>query len=863
MALYHDYGRISIEEAHQAIAKAGGKPSRIKNGHFSFNSRLCHPGGDNPAGCWAKEKDGQARLICHKCKKKADAQIRQMVGLPEWKPGYTADKPGYAGKVERKDWEYNNPSTGEVAIQRITYYPEGAGKCPHPENCPKGKAGRRCKHPYIKRDKEFDGKPIDGFSLRFHAADNQTHPFLTICEGQDAADKAAAAGYPGLSYIGGSENAGKADYMVCQGQRIAIIPDNDVPGTVAALTAAVKALEAGATGIHILDPVNVEKGADLSDVSPNQRQFILSRVAQQSADQWITDISPLRLKLALAIKEREIGRLSAQDGRVLIPSHRAQDFREHQRKVWKAMVRWNKLLASKSLPPLIYRNEWTPVEVAQGDDGLHIRRLDSSAGIRGPSAEAILWHRGFAENVIAPESDPETEALAVTAYRPSAFGRIVRRTDKKGNVALVEQKPVHHFPDDSTLGSMIAAPSPAIPHLKTIVTFPYVHNGGMVSTEGYNPKSEVYLAMGGLELKPMTPAEGAKAWRHLLQDFAFATDADFASAVALAITPIIHEYTKTAPATLITKPAPRTGASLLASIIAYIITGREPEPTIYETNRENMKKSVMSLLMEGKPIAYLDNVVDRLDDPSVNAVLTTTRFSMRELGTNKRDISAATTGTTWVVTGNRVTVGADFAGRALVCELNAQTDKPGERTGPMHGQRAGQNWAIPNIKAHVEKHRGFYLSGLVGMVAGWLKAGRPAPRFPAPGLGGFEEWLDVTSGVLAHAGINGLLENREQFVISADEESADIQRFVQKWWDKHQGNPILPTELETLNSEDGGGHILDAFGSKAISGYLTRRAEKQTLEMEDGTLVCLMRGEPKNKSSAKPWVLAAKKTQLV
>ena len=48
---------FSLEEAHAAATTAGFKPSRLgSRGRFSFNSRACHIGGDNPTGCWADDK---------------------------------------------------------------------------------------------------------------------------------------------------------------------------------------------------------------------------------------------------------------------------------------------------------------------------------------------------------------------------------------------------------------------------------------------------------------------------------------------------------------------------------------------------------------------------------------------------------------------------------------------------------------------------------------------------------------------------------------------------------------------------------------------------------------------------------------
>ena len=57
---------FTLEEAHVAATAAGFKPARLSNpGRFSFNSRACHVGGDNPKRCWATERDGRVYFHCH------------------------------------------------------------------------------------------------------------------------------------------------------------------------------------------------------------------------------------------------------------------------------------------------------------------------------------------------------------------------------------------------------------------------------------------------------------------------------------------------------------------------------------------------------------------------------------------------------------------------------------------------------------------------------------------------------------------------------------------------------------------------------------------------------------------------------
>ena len=857
-------GRLTMAEAHRAVARGGGKPSRLNDRKFTFSSKVCH-GGNSPAGCWAQPNDqGEARFFCHRCKGAADGAVRALLGLPPWQPAYTQDKPGYRGEREILSWQYHNAATGETLKQVIDFRP--AGNCQDPA-CPDGVNGKRCKHPYYVRDPQWDGQPIAGFALHCHSAAGQKPDFLTLCEGQTAADRVAEAGYTALSYIGGAGGAGFADYSCCLGQYLAIAPDNDLPGEIAALDAAVAALDAGALGIYILPPVTLLPGADLADISPGERMAVLGRINRWDTP-WRADRPRLALELAVTRFRHEIWTLTRQDGRRMLSASTYQDFSQHIQSAWEYIGDWNTRLMAQGHSPRIYRNEHSAVEVTDSDSGPRIRRLETAAYLRLPTAEAILWNQGYQGVQVAETADPEQAAAALRALTPLPHSRISFHMDGNGVETLQYSMPKAIYPGDQLLSSMAKSPDFSLPHMQGISRCPYIYRGRMILEEGYHPKSEVYMNLVGAEILPMTLAQAVGHWRALLQDFPFKSDADLAAAMAYALTPLVRHHVRKAPSFLFNKPASRTGASLLVSLIVSIITGQPSKPNLIPANREEFRKEIMSILYNGNPMPVLDNVEDKLDDPTLAMAITTETAKGRILGRTE-EVELSSINATWAATGNKLAVGTDFIGRSVVCNLDARVAIPGERTGPTIGDRAGQNWAFPFITDHALENRSIYLSALVAIIQSWIDAKYPKPQWSPPALGGFEKWMEWVPGCLAHAGFKDLLENKEEFAAEADLESSEAAQLVQLWWDTHRDNPTTVQQMFGLAGYEQVGEDtelivnLDRPSPKAMGAFLRKKVKGMVFELEDSTTVYAQSLRPRSHREAGRWQLIEQHSNLI
>lgn len=804
---------LTLSEAHNAVAQHGGKPSRIAKGRFSFSNVLCH-GGNSPAGSWAGEKDGRITFHCVHCPfPGSDRQIRMAIGLPPWEPpGNDENKPGYLEREVRR-WEYHNPTTGETMNAGIRYYPDSVP-------CPTGQhpVGRRCKHAFTERKAEFERKPIDGFLLHHHRpldTEAATTRPAVIVEGQDTADKVAEVGFDAYSYLNGCKNAAKADYSPLAGRDALIHPDNDFPGAKAALEAAIAALDAGAKTVRVLPPVTFKPGADLADVGAELREELLS-----AAGQPIHSREHAGYLLAIQAVEVETARIDGHSPRAgLLDVNPNHHFDEHSGQAWAFIQERNRRSQAKGNPPFMYQYNELPCKVEPDvSGGFKPLLLDDADNMYAPAAESIFWHKGWASDVVwsgwEPFTDPgisNARRQAVERVTPKELGYFADAIDKDGAPALEYRYPSPHYPNRSLVRAMSKRPSPALPLLKSIVSYPVLHNGQLLTRDGYHADSGLYLDLGGVEIDAtLTPAQGVAIWRDLTIDFCFAGDADFAGLLAYALTPLVHNAVELAPAALFNKTQPRTGATLLSQIVSIVIIGKDPCFITYTPDEADLEKKFCSALLAGNILCRMDNVAIPVNSALFHSLLTAPVVQFRLLGQN-RYIDIDVRNVSWCLTGNSIQIGKEMLERSHLINLDAQTPEPGNRSGPTTGPRKGEaGWKHPQVVKFARDNRSRLLSALCAILQGWIDAGRPAPTEPPP-LGGFESWINTIGGALEHAGVAGFMQNRQLFAINTDGEGQDIANFVEVWWEKWNNRRMKAGELRELafGLDEGAEELID------------------------------------------------------
>jgi len=121
------------------------------------------------------------------------------------------------------------------------------------------------------------------------------------------------------------------------------------------------------------------------------------------------------------------------------------------------------------------------------------------------------------------------------------------------------------------------------------------------------------------------------------------------------IEPVVRELIGSCtPLYLCDKPAPGTGASLIADLLATIATGGRPFLMAPCEDEDEWRKRITSTLLDGPAVVVIDNLRRRLDSAALSAALTTQVWSDRILGQSR--VASLPVTCTWLATANNAQV---------------------------------------------------------------------------------------------------------------------------------------------------------------------------------------------------------------
>lgn len=336
-----------------------------------------------------------------------------------------------------------------------------------------------------------------------------------------------------------------------------------------------------------------------------------------------------------------------------------------------------------------------------------------------------------------------------------------------------------------------AAEWPGLPLLAGVTPFPVIRTDGTLqSAEGYDEHTRLfYRPAFKVRDVPEVPSADAVRWAkefilgQVIHDVCFDTDASKANYLALLITPLLRLYLGGLPPLGVISAVTRGSGKTLLTEILKAVYGANLKP--WPKHDEEMGKVITATLKDDvEPVMVFDNVgpFDTVDHATLAAVLTTKEWSGRLLG------SSTTFGgindRLWCVTGNNVALGGDIASRSILVRLDPGMENPDERT----------DFVIRNIWAWLEddENRSNLLAALLVLVRSWIVAG--APRDKSLSMRNFTAWAQAMGGFLAHHGIGGFLENKQELAVSDDEETSTIA-FLAKWFDRYGDTRQRATSL--------------------------------------------------------------------
>lgn len=314
------------------------------------------------------------------------------------------------------------------------------------------------------------------------------------------------------------------------------------------------------------------------------------------------------------------------------------------------------------------------------------------------------------------------------------------------------------------------------PPLAGVVTSPvFSRDGALHDQPGYNPATRLYYT-GGVTVGDTTPTtaniERAKdlILNNLLIDFPFKDDASRAHAVAYLLLPFVRDMIDgPTPVHDVDSPTAGTGKGKLLNACAYTFLGHDvpTQPAVEDDNE--WRKIITTRLMSGDTHLIIDNVNHELNSGSLASAFTQPVWTDRTLGAN-REVKIPIR-TIWGITANNIRMSQELARRSLWIRLDANVEKPWERTEFKHTNLMG--WARAN--------RNHLVTAALTFIRAWIDRGMPL--YDKRTKGSYESWAGVMGGILEAVGIPGFLENENELYERVVSKNDLLIDFVKAWWE--------------------------------------------------------------------------------
>lgn len=350
------------------------------------------------------------------------------------------------------------------------------------------------------------------------------------------------------------------------------------------------------------------------------------------------------------------------------------------------------------------------------------------------------------------------------------------------------------FPPRDVVSTLISAAEwPGIPALTGVVTSPVLSRGGTLHDQpGYNPATRLYYT-GGVFVGDTTPTpaniESAKdlILNNLLVDFPFKDEASRAHAVAYLLLPFVRDMIDgPSPVHVVDSPTAGTGKGKLLNACALPFLGHDAPTMPAAKEDDEWRKRITSSLLNGSTHLIIDNVNHELDSGSLASAFTQPVWEDRALGSNRQ--VKIPIRTIWGITANNILMSQELARRGLWIRLDANVEKPWERTEFKHKNLIG--WAKGNRDALV--------TAAVTFVRAWVEQGMP--RYAERTKGSYESWAGVIGGILNAVGIPGFLENETELYERVAPKVDMMGDFILAWADKFGNADTSAHELFKLAS---------------------------------------------------------------
>lgn len=396
----------------------------------------------------------------------------------------------------------------------------------------------------------------------------------------------------------------------------------------------------------------------------------------------------------------------------------------------------------------------------------------------GELVEACVTPDGFR---LVPLVKP---TLRGVLERNATWLQMVKRTDKDGNVSMVEA--VANV-NDRVVDGMLRAPRlwAHLRHVQNVHGLPVVRMDGSVAGEGYDPVTRLLIRYDGVKFGEIgttrAQAETAlEALKDLFCQFPFESEQDRAVAVCLCVMACVRRVLPLSPGVLVDSPSSGIGKGLLINVASILASGREADPMQQPKEEDELGKTLFSALRDGAHHIAFDNVSGQFGGEAYDMLMTAPVFKGRILGQSV--IQAVPASALVTVTGRNVMFRGDASGRTLRCKLVTPLERPDE----------GREFKYPQLERHVAANRGAIVAQVLTIVRAYLLAGRPCEMRP---LRMYYEWGAMAREPLVWLGMVDPVESITKQRVESDSDLAAYGELTHAMYEAFGDRPMTMAKL--------------------------------------------------------------------
>lgn len=336
-----------------------------------------------------------------------------------------------------------------------------------------------------------------------------------------------------------------------------------------------------------------------------------------------------------------------------------------------------------------------------------------------------------------------------------------------------KKKNVEVDPPDKVLATLVKLGHWSFPRVAGIINSPTLRpDGSVLSDKGYDAKTQLWCWPDDNLKLPEMPAKPTKKdaqvalelLKGLLDGFAFQDDKlDMSVALAAILTTILRGAFDIAPMTLFMAHMAGTGKSYLVDLVSTIARGR-PCPVITASRDEvEMEKRIGSLLIESAPMISIDNLSFDLKGDLLCQMCTQQTVKVRVLG--KSETPDCEWKGSLFATGNNVNLSGDMTRRGLICNLDANVERPELR-----------EFDFSPIDM-VLKDRGKYIAAVLTIARAYVVGGK-LERVEK--IGSYGQWSKFVREPLMWLGEADPTKSMEQ-AFANDPAKEAAERLIEQW----------------------------------------------------------------------------------